>query len=298
SFPEEEIEKEKNVVIEEMKMYRDSPRDYLLEEFVRQSFENHPLGRSTLGSEETVSSFKRQDLYAYMEGRYQPSNLLVAVAGNTNHQQVVDLVEEVFSGIESKELKELDQSLSEYSAKKTKLTKAIEQTHLVMGRRGLDYDHPDKYRLLLANTILGGGMSSRLHQNVREQYGYCYTISTINQSYEDTGIFGIYAGTDEEYVDHVEELAIKELERLQQEQIRQKELDEAKAQLKGKLMLSLESMSNRMARLAKSELYHGRFITQDELVQKIDAVEREEVQNFAQTFFHPDEFSKSVLVPK
>src|SRR5699024_4805803 len=133
-----------------------------------QSFENHPLGRSTLGSEETVSSFKRQDLYAYMEGRYQPSNLLVAVAGNTNHQQVMDLVEEVFSGIESKKLKELDQSLSEYSAKKTKLTKAIEQTHLVMGRRGLDYDHEDKYRLLLANTVLGGGMSSRLHQNVRE----------------------------------------------------------------------------------------------------------------------------------
>ncbi|HLR25371.1 MAG TPA: pitrilysin family protein [Fodinibius sp.] len=298
SFPEEEIEKEKNVVIEEMKMYRDSPRDYLLEEFVSQSFENHPLGRSTLGSEETVSSFKRQDLYAYMEGRYQPSNLLVAVAGNTKHQQVVDLVEEVFSGIESKELKELDQSLSEYSAKKTKLTKAIEQTHLVMGRRGLDYDHEDKYRLLLANTVLGGGMSSRLHQNVREKHGYCYTISSFNQSYRDTGLYGIYVGTDQDYVDHVRELVFKELDKLRADLIPEQELAEAKSQLKGKLMLSLESMSNRMMRLAKSEIYFNRYITLDELIEKIDAVQPDQVQTFAQTFFDSEAFSEVLLTPE
>src|SRR5699024_11880260 len=298
SFPEEEIEKEKNVVIEEMKMYRDSPRDYLLEEFVSQSFENHPLGRSTLGSEETVSSFKRQDLYAYMEGRYQPSNLLVAVAGNTKHQQVVDLVEEVFSGIESKELKELDQSLSEYSAKKTKLTKAIEQTHLVMGRRGLDYDHEDKYRLLLANTVLGGGMSSRLHQNVREKHGYCYTISSFNQSYRDTGLYGIYVGTDQDYVDHVRELVFKELDKLRADLIPEQELAEAKSQLKGKLMLSLESMSNRMMRLAKSEIYFNRYITLDELIEKIDAVQPDQVQTFAQTFFASEAFSEVLLTPE
>jgi len=298
SFPEEEIEKEKNVVIEEMKMYRDSPRDYLLEEFVSQSFENHPLGRSTLGSEETVSSFKRQDLYAYMEGRYQPSNLLVAVAGNTEHQQVVDMVAEVFSGIESKELRELDQSLSEYSTKKTKLTKAIEQTHLVMGRRGLDYDHEDKYQLLLANTVLGGGMSSRLHQNVREKYGYCYTISSFNQSYRDTGLYGIYVGTDQDYVDHVRKLVFKELDKLREEAIAQQELAEAKSQLKGKLMLSLESMSNRMMRLAKSEIYFNRYITLDELIEKIDAVQPEQVQAFAQTFFDGDAFSEVLLTPE
>src|SRR5699024_1049935 len=214
------------------------------------------------------------------------------------HQQVVDLVEEVFSGIESKELKELDQSLSEYSAKKTKLTKAIEQTHLVMGRRGLDYNHDDKYRLLLADTVLGGGMSSRLHQNVREKYGYCYTIASFSQSYQDTGLYGIYAGTDRDYVDHVRELVQNELDKLKQEPISEKELSEAKSQLKGKLLLSLESTSNRMNRLAKNEIYFNRYKTLDELTQKIDAVQADEKQEHSQSFYDEDIFSSEVLMAK
>ena len=298
SFPEKEIEKEKNVVIEEMKMYRDSPKDYLLEEFVRQSFRDHPLGRSTLGVEETVSAFSRQDLYDYMEGRYQPSNLLVAVAGNVDHDRVVDLVSEVFASIESKELKELDQTLTDYKADKLELTKPIEQTHLVLGRRGLDYDHEDKYKLLLANTVLGGGMSSRLHQNVREKYGYCYTITSFKQSYRDTGLYGIYVGTDKDYVDHVRELVEGELDKLKEDPIPEQELSEAKSQLKGKLMLSLESMSNRMSRLAKSEIYFNRYVTLDELVQNIDEVQSDEVQHFAQSFFENEQFSETLLLPE
>ena len=298
SFPEKEIEKEKNVVIEEMKMYRDSPKDYLLEEFVRQSFKDHPLGRSTLGIEETVSAFSRQDLYDYMEGRYQPSNLLVAVAGNVDHDRVVDLVSEVFASIESKELKELDQTLTDYKSDKVELTKPIEQTHLVLGRRGLDYDHEDKYKLLLANTVLGGGMSSRLHQNVREKYGYCYTITSFKQSYRDTGLYGIYVGTDKDYVDHVRELVEGELDKLKEDPIPNQELSEAKSQLKGKLMLSLESMSNRMSRLAKSEIYFNRYVTLDELVQNIDEVQSDEVQHFAQSFFENEQFSETLLLPE
>lgn len=298
SFPKEEIEKEKNVVIEEMKMYRDSPKDYLLEEFVSQSFKDHPLGRSTLGVEETVSSFSRQDLYDYMEDRYQPSNLLVSVAGNVDHDRVVALVSDVFADIESKELKELDQSLTEYRADKVKLTKPIEQTHLVIGRRGLDYDHDDKYKLLLANTVLGGGMSSRLHQNVREKYGYCYTITSFKQSYRDTGLYGIYVGTDKDYVDHVRELVEGELDKLKEDPISEQELSEAKSQLKGKLMLSLESMSNRMSRLAKSEIYFNRYVTLDELVKNIDEVEPDEIQHFAQSFFENDQFSETLLLPE
>lgn len=298
SFPEEEIEKEKNVVIEEMKMYRDSPKDYLLEEFVAQSFPNHPLGRSTLGVEETVSSFTRQDLYDYMEDRYQPSNLLISVAGNAKHQQVVELTASAFDEVESKELRELDQSLTDYEVKSTELNKAIEQTHLVMGRRALNYDHKDKFKLLLANTVLGSGMSSRLHQNVREKYGYCYTITSFNQSYQDTGLYGVYAGTDREYVDHLRELVNKELKELRTEAIPEKELSEAKSQLKGKLLLSLESTSNRMSRLAKNEIYFNRYKTLDELTQKIDAVQADEIQEFSQSFFDEDMFSEVVLLPK
>lgn len=298
SFPEDEVEKEKKVVIEEMKMYRDSPDDFLFEEFSNKLFEGHPLGRPIIGFEETVSAFSREDLYEYMEERYQPWNLLVAVAGSTDHNKVVNLVSDYFGDLSSKGEDQENQELTPYQVINQKLTKDIEQTHLILGRRGLDYDHDDKYRLLLANTVLGGGMSSRLHQNVREKYGYCYSINTFNQSYQDTGIFGVYVGTDKDYVKHVRKLIEKELQVLQDEPIPEKELQEAKSQLKGKLMLSLESMSNRMSRLAKSELYFNRFVTLDELTQNIDGVEADQVQSFAQKFFDKDQFSEAILLPE
>lgn len=298
SFPDEELQKEKKVVIEEMKMYKDSPNDYLYEEFSKKVFENHSLGRPIIGFEETVNNFEREDLYEYMDQRYQPWNLLVAVAGNVNHQKVVDLVSGYFADIKSEQKEEKQEELTPYETSEISLAKDIEQTHLILGRRALDYDHDDKYRLLLANTVLGGGMSSRLHQNVREKYGYCYSINTFNQSYQDTGIFGIYVGTDKDYVKHVRKLIEKELKKLQDKHIPQKELSEAKAQLKGKLMLSLESMSNRMSRLAKSELYYNRFITLDELIANIDGVQADEVKEFAQDFFDINKFSKAILLPE
>lgn len=298
SFPEDEIEKEKKVVIEEMKMYRDSPDDYLFEQFSGHVFKGHPLGNSTLGFEDTVSAFERQDLYDYMEERYQPENLLVSVAGNVDHNRVVELVSEYFSEVEPKETVDKNPEIPGYQPDKIEFRKPIEQTHLIAGRRGLDYNHEDKYRLLLANTVLGGGMSSRLHQNVREKYGYCYNITSFNQSYQDTGLYGIYVGTDKDYVKHVRELIENELDKLKQDPIPDKELAEAKAQLKGKLMLSVESMSNRMSRLAKSEIYFNRFVTLDELQEKIDAVEADQVQDFAQDFFDNEMFSEALLLPE
>jgi len=298
SFPEDEVEKEKKVVIEEMKMYRDSPDDYLFEEFSNKLFEGHPLGRPIIGFEETVSAFTRDDLYEYMEQRYQPWNLLVAVAGNTDHDEVVKLVSDYFGDLPAKGEDTANDDLTPYNVSNQRLTKDIEQTHLILGRRGLDYDHDDKYRLLLANTVLGGGMSSRLHQNVREKYGYCYSINTFNQSYQDTGVYGVYVGTDKDYVKHVRKLIEKELLQLQENEIPARELQEAKSQLKGKLMLSLESMSNRMSRLAKSELYFNRFVTLDELTENIDGVQADHVQSFAQNFFDKDQFSEAILLPE
>ncbi len=298
TFPEEEIKKEKKVVIEEMKMYRDSPKDHLFEEFSNDVFKGHPLGRPVIGYEETVSNFERNNLFNYMDDRYQPWNLLVAVAGNIEHEKVVEIVKRYFGEVQSKEQEEQDQRLNDYQPDQKTYTKPIEQTHLIIGRRGLNFDHDDKYRLLLANTVLGGGMSSRLHQNVREQHGYCYSINTFNQSYKDTGLFGIYVGTDYDYLDHVRELINKELKKIREETIPEQELREAKAQLKGKLVLSLESTSNRMSRLAKSELYYDRFITIDELIQEIDSVEEEEIKRFAVDFFDIDQYSEALLIPE
>ena len=298
SFPEEELQKEKKVVIEEMKMYRDSPDDYLFEEFTSQMFRHHPLGRPILGYENTVSNFSREDLYNYMEDRYVPDNLVISVAGNVDHDQVVSQVESLFEVIKDRSEVSNDVGLSKYKVEDRKLYKPIEQTHLVTGRRGLSSNHEDRYRLLLANTILGGGMSSRLHQNVREKYGYCYTISTFNQSYSDTGLFGVYVGTDQEYLDHVKELINKEFDKIKSEEVPQQELAEAKSQLKGKLLLSQESMSSRMSRLAKSELYFDRFVTLDELVEEIDKVTSEDIQTFSESFFDESLFSQAVLLPE
>ncbi len=297
SFPEEEVEKEKKVVIEEMKMYRDSPDDYLFEEFSSKMFEGHELGRPILGYEETVSSFTRDDLYNYMKDRYKPSNLMVSVAGHVNHNKVVKLVSEYFEKLSSDLVVNEEQPMEAMNTDKLLLTKSIEQTHYLLGRRGLHYDHDDKYLLLLANTVLGGGMSSRLHQNVREKYGYCYSIQTFNQSYSDSGIWGVYVGTDKEYVEHVHELVVAELNKISNEIIPAKELAEAKSQLKGKLLLSQENTSNRMMRLAKSELYFDRFVTLDELEENIEKVTAEEIQAFAKDFFNQKYYMEAVLTP-
>jgi predicted Zn-dependent peptidase len=141
-------------------------------------------------------------------------------------------------------------------------------------------------------------MSSRLHQNIREKYGYCYSIGTFNQSYTDSGLFGVYIGTDKEYVDHVRELIAREFEQIREEKIPKQELEEAKAQLKGKLLLSQESTSNRMTRLAKSEIYFGRFVTLDELVSNINTVTSADLLKFSESFFDPTVFSETVLLPE
>ena len=298
SFPEEEVEKEKKVVIEEMKMYRDSPDDYLFEAFTTKMFQDHALGQPVLGFEDTVSAFTRQDLYDYMSDRYRPDNLLVAVAGNVDHDEVVQLVSSYFEDKPPLKTTHEAQPLDVFHPEKLALTKPIEQTHYILGRRGMHFDHENKYQLLLANTVLGGGMSSRLHQNVREKYGYCYSIQSFNQSYSDSGIWGVYVGTDKDYVDHVHELVVAELDKIRVELIPDKEFSEAKSQLKGKLLLSQENTSNRMMRLAKSELYFERFVTLDELEEYIDKVTAEEVLQFSNDFFDQKYFMEAVLTPE
>ncbi len=297
-FPKDEMHKEKKVVLEEMKMYKDSPNDVIFEEFSNQVFQKHPIGRPVLGFEETVVSFTRRNLFDYMEERYQPDNLLVAVAGNVDHDEVVELAGELLNHDMNGTTEDKEQELQPYEVTQKVVNKPIEQTHMILGRRALNYDHPDKYKLLIANTVLGGGMSSRLHQNIREKHGYCYSIGPFNQSYTDSGLFGVYIGTDREYVDHVRDLINKEFERMQNEKIEEKELQEAKAHLKGKLLLSQENTSNRMNRLAKSEIYYNRFITLDELVDNIDAITSEDLLTFSQDFFEPSMFSETLLMPE
>ena len=297
-FPKEEIEKEKKVVIEEMKMYRDSPDDFLFEEFTSHLFKDHPLGRPILGYEGTVSAFTDGDLFQYMRDRYAPENLIIAVAGNVDHDTVLRYCQSLLTTEDRKLVEPPDQELSPLDTKPLSLTKSIEQTHYIWGRRGLHFDDDQKYVLLLTNTLLGGGMSSRLHQNIREKYGYCYSVQTFNQSFLETGIWGVYVGTDKDYVEHVHELVVEQLNLLASHELAYKELSEAKAQLKGKLLLSQENTSNRMMRLAKSEIYYKRHVDLDELVEHIDSVSVEDIISFAQVFMNESEFVEAKLTPE
>lgn len=300
-FPEEEIEKEKKVVLEEMKMYKDSPEDVIFEEFNSRLFPNHPLGRPIIGNEQTVSSFNRSDLQEYIQLHYQPNNILIAAAGNLDHQLLTSLAEKYFTSttMSTAPLGFREPALSESPALfQDVITKPIEQTHMLIGKRGLSYDHNDRIALLLVNTVLSGGMSSRLHQNIREKYGYCYSVSSFSQSYSDSGMFGVYIGTDKEYIEHVRELIRHEFEEMQAHLVPEKEWIEVKSQLKGKLLLAQESMNNRMTRLAKSVLYYDRFITLDELVEEIDEISRDAVRTFSEKFLDYSDYSELLLIPE
>ncbi|MDI6400906.1 pitrilysin family protein [Balneolaceae bacterium ANBcel3] len=298
SFPEEEIEKEKKVVLEEMKMYRDNPEDFVFEEFHKQLFMPHPLGRPIIGYESTVNAFDRKNLFEYIEQQYHPSNVIIAVTGNAGHEEVLALVEKYFQPVDRPYQINGDVPVTEYNPTKVVLKKPIEQTHFILGNRCLSAMDPNRFKLLLANTVLGSGMSSRLHQNIREKYGYCYHIQSFMEAFRDSGIFGIYAGTDRQYVDHMRELILAELTRLKEELIPQNELDEAKSQLKGKLLLAQESMSNRMTRLAKSEVFYDRYITLDELVAEIDGADAKQIRDLCNTCFIEEDLSETILMPE
>lgn len=298
TFPENEIEKEKKVVVEEMKMYRDSPDDYIFEAFSGQLFKHHPLGRPIIGFENTVNAFTQQHLLDYVSQRYHPSNIIVTVAGNAQPEHVEALIKKYFEHIPDQPDIIEKVAPNGYEPSRKELTKQIEQTHYIIGKRGLSSADSDKYKLLLTNTVLGSGMSSRLHQNIREKYGYCYATYSFNHSYSDSGMYGVYVGTDKEYVHHVKELVLEEFRKLRDEHVPADELEEAKTQLKGKMLLAQESTSNRMMRLAKSELFFNRYITLDELVEKIDEVSADDIQEFSASFFQEEEFSETILSPE
>jgi predicted Zn-dependent peptidase len=296
-FPAEELEKEKKVVIEEIKMYNDSPDDFVYEQLISQIFDKHPLGRPILGYEETINEYSREKLYAYMSKFYSPNNMIVSVAGNVNHDEIVDLIQKQFGHLKAVDEFQKTDEIPAFTKDRVVLRKEIEQTHLVIGRRALSSNSDDRFKFLLMNMILGVGFSSRLYQNIREKYGYCYSINTINQSFYDTGSFAVAAGTDEEYVDHLRELIFAEFKKMAETPVSFEELDSAKAKLNGMLLMGQESLNNRMNRMAKSEMYYGRYISLDEIEQNINKVTEEDIQSFCQDFLNPDFYSETVLLP-
>jgi predicted Zn-dependent peptidase len=279
-FDPQETEKEKSVVIEEIRMCEDSPDELVHDLFATAVLGSHPLGLSVLGSEENIRAMKREDILEFIANHYVPGNLVVAAAGNVTHEQVVAQVEKYFSSLPSNPLTTNSMPLDKPGKVALKY-KEIEQVHLCIGGLGVPRHDEDKFAVYVLDVILGGGMSSRLFQQLREERGLVYSTYSYHACFQDAGVFGVYAGTGPDNVRQVVHIIQDEFDRLVQEGVTPEELHRGKEQLKGSLMLGLESTAARMSRIAKSELFYEAILTPDELAAKIDAVTVEMVQRVA-----------------
>ncbi|NLN15725.1 MAG: insulinase family protein [Firmicutes bacterium] len=280
-FDPEEMEKEKNVVIEEIRMCEDSPDELVHDLFASAVLGDHPLGLSVLGTEANIRGMKREEVLEFITDYYVPGNLVVAAAGNVAHDQVVDQVTRYFSALPSRPLPNSLAPVDE-PGKAAFRYKDIEQVHLCIGGLGVPRHDEDKFAVYVLDVILGGGMSSRLFQQLREERGLAYSTYSYHTCFQDAGVFGVYVGTGPENVPQVVRIIQDEFDRLMQEGVTPEELHRGKEQLKGSLMLGLESTAARMSRIAKSELFYEAILTPDEVAARIDAVTVESVQRVAQ----------------
>lgn len=297
SFPERELGKEKDVVVEEMRMYEDAPEELIFDRFESALYPEHPMGRPVIGYEETVRAFTRPQLLDYVGKRYTPNRLVVSVAGNVRHTKVVALVEKAFQTVRATTPTAKRAPILTSTARHLRENRGIQQAHLVIGRQALDVFDTKRIPMSVLNTIVGGGMSSRLNQNIREKYGYCYQIYSFTNLYSDTGEFGVYMGTDAGKVDRAQKLIFRELDKLSQTAVSDRMLKQAKSQVKGSIMLGLESMGSRMMRLGRQELYYGEYVSLDEILEQVESVTREEVLELAQELFNRDDYSTVTLLP-
>ncbi|HVS74218.1 MAG TPA: pitrilysin family protein [Candidatus Acidoferrales bacterium] len=294
-FDAGDVEKEKQVVLEEIKMDQDNPENVLHELFTEGFWPDHPLGRPIIGTPETVRSFDSEALFNYYRSWFAPDRLVLTAAGNVTHDRLLELADREFSGL--RPAGPAPGALPPQTGAPIHLEtkRDLEQIHLCIGVPSYPLAHEGRYAVAVLNNLLGGGMSSRLFQNVREKQGLAYAVFSELTPYSDAGILSVYAGTALETAGKVVDLVVKEFRDLKESLVPEEELRRAKDHLKGSIMLSLESTSSRMSNLARQELYFERFYSLDEILASIEAVTREEVQSIAREFFRTDQIAATVL---
>jgi predicted Zn-dependent peptidase len=285
-FAPEEMEKEKKVVIEEIGMYEDTPDELVHDLLSATVFPDHPLGYTILGPEENVRTFTNDDISEYMARHYTPDNTVIAIAGNVKIAQVLREVNALFGHFQGKRQIVTQAALPTFHNGQLLRQKTTEQVHICLATEGYALDHPDSYALILLNNVLGSSSSSRLFQEIREERGMAYSVYSFHSGYKDIGMFGIYVGTAPEQSDEVIDLTTKILSDIRQNGIHADELTKAKDQVKGSLMLSLESTSSRMSRIGKNELLLNRQISLDETLEKINQVTLDQVKSVADNLFN------------
>jgi predicted Zn-dependent peptidase len=296
AFAGEEVGRERDVILEEIKMVEDAPDDLVHEVFAGQFWAKHPLGRAILGTPETVASFTPDGLRSYFDRTYLAPNLMVAVAGHVDHLQVRDLVEGAFADLRT-DAAPLPAVPPEISPGFVVRHKAIEQSHVCLGTPAYPLADERRHALYVLNAILGGAMSSRLFQHIREDRGLAYAVWSNLTTYSDAGAVTVYAGCASDKLDAVIDLTLAELRALREVAVPADELQRAKDHLKGSLMLGLESTSSRMSQLAREELYFGRHFTLDEMLAGIDRVDADDVRAAAAELFRDGASVATVVGP-
>lgn len=279
----EEMEKEKKVILEEIAMYEDTPDDLVHDLASRAAYGEHPLAWSILGRKERLLTFEPDDLRAYMRRRYRPDNTVIALAGRVP-AGALDMIRERFSSFAPAESGEAEDAPA-FAGGLVFHGKKTEQNHLCLSLPGYAYDHPDLYGMILLNNLIGGGMSSRLFQEIREKRGLAYSVYSYHSAHTDSGLFTIYAGTAPEQTRDVLDITLETLADVRDNGITDAELARGKEQLKGNLILSLESTGSRMNRIGKNELLLGRHYTIDELLDRIDRVSHDDIRRCIRHLF-------------
>ena len=293
-FDPAEMTKEKKVIFEEINMVEDTPDDLVMELYTEAFWPRHPLGRPILGTKGSVSRFRRHELAGFFRSVYRPGNIVIAAAGHLEHEATSRLVRRHFGELAPGGRAHNGGPPRPASRIVTRSKKELEQVHLCLGTPAYPQAHEDRYGVYILNTVLGGSMSSRLFQNVREKRGLVYSISSGVSAYSDAGTLTIYAGTSLDSVDEVVRLSLEELRRMKGEALPADELRRAKDHLKGSLMLSLENTGSRMSHIARQEIYFGRAFKLDEILAGIESVTAEDVPRIAGDLFR-GEVTMSVL---
>tara|TARA_B100002051_G_scaffold273110_1_gene311221 strand:+ start:293 stop:1546 length:1254 start_codon:yes stop_codon:yes gene_type:complete len=278
TFAEDELNRERGVIIQEIGMYLDTPDDMIFDYWQEKAYPDQPMGRSILGKTEIIKNISRDEVKGFMTRHYNPKKMIISAAGKINHEEFVELIKKACTNLPNG--KENNREKAMYKSGEYREDKKLEQIHLMMGFEGLDYHDEDFYSLLVYSSLLGGGMSSRLFQEIREKRGLVYGISSFSSSYTDTGIFGVYCGTGENQIKELIPVLCDELNN-SPKSISQNEINRGKAQLKSSLMMGRESAFRRCESAARQLLVFDRVIEPSETLKKIDKVSKESVENIA-----------------
>lgn len=283
TFDREEMEREKKVVIEEIRMYEDTPDDIVHDLLSQASYGDHPLGYPVLGSEDTLESFTPDDLREYVQNNYTPESVVISIAGNVDETFFKEV--ETYFGKFERRARQRSAVQPDFLSQHINRTKDTEQAHLCLGYSGLPVGHDDIYSLIVLNNVLGGSMSSRLFQDVRENRGLAYSVFSYHSSFQDHGLLTIYGGTGKDQLPLLMETIEDTIESIRKNGLTDKELRNSKEQLKGNLMLGLESTNSRMTRNGKNELLLNRHRTLDEIIALIDRVDHKAVEQLIDKVF-------------